>query len=393
MTADTSLDSYLRENLVFARVRIGIVSLIICGVMALQVVTLIADASAQALYEQHADVVFASDDKEQQHRLPMYPELGAACVVAESGRPPKVLEVSILWVLILIVYYVNILNKVYIRELHGSSIAYRSMQIIARPIHRPPPGRSGRSSSSQAPELGTFDDYGKLFDSWDGWINEKFGGVGAGKNRRLRYCAECVRDVEVAYFAVKSSVFADIPWVVFVLVFSLLETLGVLLMSDSPARQMGIFTDIRSFGQIIPMLLTLLPVFVAVEAISAPPGAELVRGGITSEPAQQLNPVESIGGLEPLPSQHTSQSTTATATTQELTGRDRAIGTRGVRIMIFCLSLFYFVAMSYVAVISSSNWFEEYWALSAHLLVPAWFAWGTLRELWDVGKKCLGALV
>jgi hypothetical protein len=246
----------------------------------------------------------------------------------------------------------------------------------------------------QAPELGAFDNYGRLFDNWDGWINEKFGGVGEGKNRWPRYCAECARDVEVAYFAVKSSVFADIPWLVFVLVFSVFQTLNVLLTSDSPVQQMDIFTGVRSFGQIIPMLLALLPVFVAIEAILAPPGAELVRGGITSEPAQQPEPVESAGGdREPLLSQHTFQQTTTTTAIRELTGRSRAIGTRGVRIMIFCLSFFYLVAMAYAAVIAGSTWFEEYWALSAHLLLPAWLAWGTLRESWDIGKRCLGALI
>ncbi len=187
----------------------------------------------------------------------------------------------------------------------------------------------------------------------------------------LQLLAKGLVDVEVAYLAIKTSIFAEGPWLVFVLIFSVFRTLYFWLCANSPLWEQGLSANgLNSFGQLTALLLLLVPIFTAIEAFLGAPGNTRQAASFDSEGSEEdegkLSP--STGHLAPgrLPVPDPSDPDFETA-------GNGILRRRTVRLAIYCLSLWYFLALVYAAVIAGSPWFVMNWALSAHFAVASWF--------------------
>src|SRR5262245_58730185 len=107
---------YLGRGTGFAIARIVLVFLILFGVTFLHLFAIHALASSWAIVNSANATVPASERW----------RLRASCVIIRMPTRPKDLGGSIFWIIVMFVYYINMLTKVYPHERwHSSSFIYR----------------------------------------------------------------------------------------------------------------------------------------------------------------------------------------------------------------------------------------------------------------------------
>jgi hypothetical protein len=171
-------------------------------------------------------------------------QLRAACAIANNRKGFPQVYVSIFWFACILGYYVNILDKRCMKadRAHSSSFIYR---LVANKLGF---------------KLALFDDYEEIWKARQTWAKRR--------NNWLKSTLCVLADIEAAYLALKSSHFADVPWLLFILVLSWVMTADLWVSSGTPAvvrdRQGFI-----GFGQIVTLALLIIPLLSAGEAYLA----------------------------------------------------------------------------------------------------------------------------
>jgi len=201
------------------------------------------------------------------------------------------------------------------------------------------------------------------FDSYEGMRKERQKWAGTVKcSQLLQQLLYVLVDVEAAYLALNTSIFADIPWLLFVLIFSWTQTVWYWRFDGAPGPA-GDDThggSSISFGQVVALFLLVIPVMAAAEAL--------------------------LQTADICPSRDRNGSSSADY-------KSNAMGQARVRLAMHCLAVWYTLVMAYAAVVTGSPFFDESWAASSALAsVASLFAWQAYLELMDLSKKAVDTL-
>lgn len=171
-----------------------------------------------------------------------------SCLIAQNPGLSSDFGYDVLWEMIIVLYFANLLDKLYYSknmELHSSSFLYR---LLVR-------GLLGS-------DLGKFNNFRRLYESRDDYISHlKF-----PYSKRCQPWLRGVAAFEAAYFAMAASVFADIPWLFFVLAYCITKLVTTWLASDSPFWDTAVSEEGFGFGQMTALMLLLLPMLTAFDA-------------------------------------------------------------------------------------------------------------------------------
>jgi len=345
-------------------VRITLVLLILMGTTVLQIHAVYALASAWQVVTTTASPGSARWG------------LGAACVIREMPTRPVELETCMLWAAVMFYYYFNILTKFFDRNKMPSDSPSGSPtgnmpRVVAGPGHGmaessgPPRPRSSSflyrfmvRHVLHSDELGPFDSYEGMRIARQKWVRT----VGLSHtwfskySQRLQQVLYALADVEAAYLALNTSIFADIPWLLFVLVFSWTQTVWYWRFNDAPgpADEDTLGGSAVGFGQVVALLLLIIPVMAGVEAFLE------------------------VAEICPMRDRYGSSADY----------KSDAIREARVRKALRCLAVWYTLVMTYTAVVTGSPFFNEPWGASSALAsVTSLFAWQAYLELMDLAKR------
>lgn len=344
--------------------RITLVLLILMGTTALQLHAVYALASAWQVVTTTASPGSARWG------------LRAACVIREMPTRPVELDTCVLWAAVMFYYYFNILAKFFDRNKMPSDSPLGSPTGNMPRVAGPGYGMA-ESSGPPRPHSSSFlyrfmvryvlrsDEVG-LFDSYEGMriARQKWARtVGLSHtwfskySQRLQQALYALVDVEAAYLALNTSIFADIPWLLFVLVFSWTQTVWYWRFNDAPgpADEDILGGSAVGFGQVVALLLLVIPVMAGIEAFLE---------------AAEICPMRDRNG-----------SSSADYTSN-------AIREARVRKALRCLALWYTLVMTYAAVVTGSPFFDKPWGASSALAsMASLFAWQAYLELMDLAKR------
>lgn len=235
-------DSYLRTWRGLGLIRIALVVIIICGAQTVIMVSTIVDYKADALAD---DYVKEFNNTNQTSQAIAW-QLRSACVLqAPIPNPPDLILSGILpaifWGVAAWTYYANILIKTFSnsKRIHASSIFYR---LILWSL--------GKYEHDH--DLASFDAPDRRLKMWEALIDKTL-------SRHLERIYRIIEPADLAYFALKSSVSADMPWLLFVLVYSAGQIHFNWLDKDSPFWTYRLSTSGFGFGQTLALVLLLLP--------------------------------------------------------------------------------------------------------------------------------------
>lgn len=223
---------YLREHKLLSAGRIVAVWTVIMGFIALQITR---DTASFAAFQNAPSRSIAWQ---------MLP----SCLLAQNPGLAPDWGYDIVWDIILVLYFANLLDKLYYSksmELQTSSFLYR---FVVREL-------------LQA-ELANFSNFRQLYKS-------RVDGISDLKLPCSKRCQPWLRGMaafEAAYFATTASVFADIPWILFVLAYCTTKLITTWLAPGSPFWDTGTSEDGFGFGQMTALMLLLLPILTAFDA-------------------------------------------------------------------------------------------------------------------------------
>ncbi|KAK4448852.1 hypothetical protein QBC34DRAFT_380699 [Podospora aff. communis PSN243] len=368
---------YLERSNRFAIVRITLVLHILIGTTVLQFFAVYALASAR----QVVDLTASSESARW--------GLRAACVIREMPTRPVELETCILWAAVMYYYYFNILAKVFDRKMlsdsspgnppgYMSSVAetgHEMAEVSGPPPPPPPPPPPLPPPSSSFlyrfmmhkvlgnTNLGPFDSYEDMWTERQKWVGtvrmprpRTWSSRYSQLDRRLQQVLYALVDVEAAYLALNTSIFADIPWLLFVLVFSWTQTVWYWRFNDAPGPvdEGTMAGSAVGFGQIVALLLLVIPVLAGIEAFLE---------------AAEIGPM-------------------CDSSNSSADYKSSAIGDARVRKALRWLAVWYTLVMIYAAVVTGSPFFSEPWGASSALAsVASLFVWQAYLELTDLAKK------
>lgn len=223
---------YLREHKLLSAGRITAIWIVIGGFIALQITR---DTAFFAAFE---------DEPSRSIAWRMLP----SCLLAQNPGLASEFGYDVLWEIIIVLYFGNLLDKLYYSEsmeLQSSSFLYR---LLVRELLGKDPGK--------------FNNFRRLYESRDKHINRlKF-----PYSQRCRQWLRGLAAFEAAYFAMTASVFADIPWLLFVLTYCTTKLVTTWLASNSPFWDTAVSEDGFGFGQMTALMLLLLPMLTALDA-------------------------------------------------------------------------------------------------------------------------------
>lgn len=205
-------------------VRAIAVLVIIAGVISLQVITQVGTC-----------VVGSQPD---------HWALKPSCVLSNhlctTGQADLLFEA--VWAVILLLYYLHFMARHYSRmgSHDSTSVLYRGVLLL---LDEDP---------------GPFNDFRQIY----AWRCKQASRI---KNRELHNLAQRLFEFESAYFAVKASQFGDMPWLSFILVYSMIQTYSVWLDKSSPFWKYNNVPQVFGFGQVTALVLLLLPVLARLE--------------------------------------------------------------------------------------------------------------------------------
>jgi hypothetical protein len=116
-----------------------------------------------------------------------------ACSLRQNPGLPPDWGYDILWGVALVLYFTNLLDKLYSRELQSTSFLYR---LIMRYVLR-----------QEKEQLGVFNNFARLYNNRQAWISR----IRSHLPQGIRPVLEDVVTFEAAYFAMTTSVLDDIP--------------------------------------------------------------------------------------------------------------------------------------------------------------------------------------
>jgi hypothetical protein len=244
---------YLREHKLLSAGRIMAIWTVIAGFIALQITR---------------DTAFFAAFKDEPSRSIAWKML-PSCLLAQNPGLASDFGYNVLWEIIIVLYFGNLLDKLYYSknmELHSSSFLYR---LLVRELLGEDPGK--------------FNNFRRLYKSRDDYIS----------NLKFHYSKRCqpwlrgVAAFEAAYFAVTASVFADIPWLLFVLAYCTTKLVTTWLASGSPFWDTAVSEEGFGFGQMTALMLLLLPMLTAFDATADVFRKEKSKGK-TLSPASSL---------------------------------------------------------------------------------------------------------
>jgi hypothetical protein len=247
---------YLQQWPILGWMRTSLVILIMCGVTTLLYCTTVAEYKVDPIVagllqnEQSTNETAAALRWDVRPSCILQPGIPDSPDLIFSGILP-----AVFWSFALVTYYINILAKTFADggSIHASSFYYR---LICRALGE---------------EYASFDNPTRRLEALRPIISRM-------RNDRLRRICERLLPLDLAYFALKASVSADMPWLMFVAVYSLFQVFEVWVDGDSPFWTWRLQTSGFGFGQTTALILLLLPLL----ALSDP----LLSSG---EPSLQQN--------------------------------------------------------------------------------------------------------
>jgi hypothetical protein len=342
---------YLKENPFLRKGRIVGVALVIIGYNSLQFTTGIASFTAF----EHANALTIPNYSPRSVFWKMLP----SCLFLQNPSLPPNIGYGIFWSVTLWTYYASTLNKILSQDLHGSTFLYR--MLVKRVFLK---------------DLGVFDNFDNLFSSRVKWISK----IKSCTLQRMHPVLRGLAAFEAAYFAIKASVSADIPWLLLVLTYSLTKLVTTWLGSDSPFWESATESQGFGFGQTTALFLLAIPLltFLQESFVESQDQHENTSGH------SQL-PIAPASCIEGSNSHYNS---------------NNLLKNRIFKISVYALSLWNTVVFVFAAVIIglppyiNGAWTYDFrWTLSGILFFVSLFFWGTALELSHVVQILCQALL
>jgi hypothetical protein len=225
-------------------------------------------------------------------------------------------------------------------------------------------------------DLGVFDNIDNLFSSRVEWISK----TKSRTLQRMQLVLGGLAAFEAAYFAIKASVSADIPWLLLVLTYSLTKLVTTWLDSDSPFWESAIVSQGFGFGQMTALILLAIPLLTFLQ------GAFIEsQDQHENTPGHSKPPIAAASYMEGSNSNY---------------GSNDLLKNRIFRISVYALSLWSIVAFVFVAVITGLPWYitgvstyDFRWTLRGILPFVSAFFWGIALEVSHVGQIIYQALL
>ena len=266
-----------------------------------------------------------------------------ACFLRQNPGLPPDWGYDILWGMTLVLYFANLLNKLYSRKLQSTSFLYR---IIMRYVLR-----QGEE------KLGVFNDFARLYDQRQDWISRTQSHLPQG----IRPVLEDVVAFEAAYFAMTASVLDDIPWLLLVLTYCITKLITTWLATSSPFWESGMSNQGFGLGQITALILLVIPILTLCDTIAE-------QFGKDNESKKDDKQTAHWKG----------ESVRREVEVQEFSNN------RAFRVSIIILSLLSFISFILVAVITAVPWYIFAWNLGATVPFATLFVWAILFEVCHV---------
>jgi hypothetical protein len=350
-----------------------------------------------------------------------------ACFLRQNPGLPPDFGYDILWGMTLVLYFANLLNKLFSRKLQSTSFLYRFIMIYVL--------------RQEEEKLGIFNDFARLYDKRQVWISR----IESHIPQRIKPVLEYLVAFEAAYFAMTASVLDDIPWLLLVLTYCITKSITTWLATGSPFWESGMSNQGFGLGQITALILLLIPILTLCDTIAEQFDKDIAKywhclwswchcalrqqasredlemGPISAkqnrvETAQNLSPDErpllpgnatglsgGENGISPPTAESelepakgaTCSSTPETIVPEgnqihesKIAGREEEFQKfskiRAFRVSIIILSLWSFISFILVAVITAVPWYVFAWNLGATVPFATLFVWEILFEVCHV---------
>jgi hypothetical protein len=172
--------------------------------------------------------------------------LRLSCLISQSRRIPLDFYYQLFWDLVAVLYYISILTKIYTQTTiqRSSSLVGRTLSYVFDPISGPSDYFRGLHGSRLPAETNFV-------------------------NRNIQRAFRCLAQFESAYFKLKRSVFSDIPWLLLILTFSIIQIFSIWLAPDSAFR-LHDGPQTVGFGQLTALILLAVPLLNAWDIVKIP---------------------------------------------------------------------------------------------------------------------------
>lgn len=347
---------YLREHKLLSTGRIIAIWTVIAGFIALQ-------------YTRQA--AFAAFDNNPSRLMAW--RARPSCLLAQSPGFPPDWGYDVLWDIVIVLYTANLLDKLYSKsgELHTTSFIYRFL--VCRLLCEEP---------------ANFNNFRLLYESRNKYISEYGRHFASSWKSWLRILSA----IEAAYFAITASVFADIPWTLFILTYCIVKLVSTWLAPGSPFWDIGMDQGGFGFGQMTALILLLLPILTACDAIGDVLRKKKrllfalhsrINANHISTEIETANNVTSARpqGPEASTPNHSSLTFDTFRPNTPFNIEDEfAKHNRAFRLSIYALAAWSISVFIFVAVITAVPWYNFAFQLASILPFASWFIWSALLE-------------
>jgi hypothetical protein len=290
-----------------------------------------------------------------------------ACFLRQNPGLPPDWGYDILWGVTRVLYFANLLDKLFSRKLQSTSFLYRFIMIYVL--------------RQEEEKLGVFNDFETLYDKRQVWISR----IQSHLPQRIKPVLEDIVAFEAAYFAITASVLDDIPWLLLVLTYCITKLITTWLATGSPFWESGMSNQGFGLGQITALILLLIPILTLCNTIAEQFGKDIAiyRHCLWSWFHRASRQQASRENLEMGP---ISAKRNRAETAQKFSK------IQAFRVSSIILSLLSFISFILVAVITAVPWYTFAWNLGATVPFATLFVWAILFEVCHVFYTFLSSI-